>query len=327
MGVLFAAFSALGYGASMSFTQMGLKSGKTPVLRGMMVGLLAANASLWAALLVSLLFHPMTFAWGGVAFFVAAGLMAPLLGRTANFMAIQRLGASRGASLVLSENLFAGPLALLLFAQTLSLVTVMGIVVIVVGMVLFINEIRQTVPMPVPMSVPVEGECAPVEGQRALAGARNGSRGLSRSGIGVVLGLAAGLFFASANLFRQAGVDAIPSALLGSAIGTAAALLVTGLAVVRARQVHTCLQMSRHDAFHFALSGLTSSVGMLAIFWALDHGSTVAAATAIKNTAPLFTFALAALFLSRLERITVRLGLLIALVVSGAVLTTLGRLF
>ena len=138
--------------------------------------------------------------------------------------------------------------------------------------------------------------------------------------------MAAGLFFASANLFRQAGVDAIPSALLGSAIGTAAALLVTGLAVVRARQVHTCLQMSRHDALHFAASGLTSSVGMLAIFWALDSGSTVAAATAIKNTAPLFTFLLAAMFLSQVERITARLGLLIALVVAGAVLTTLGRL-
>ena len=153
-----------------------------------------------------------------------------------------------------------------------------------------------------------------------------GSRRLSRAGTGVVLGLAAGLFFASANLFRQAGVDAIPSALLESAIGTAAALLVTGLAVVRARQVRTCLQMPRHDALHFAASGLTSSVGMLAIFWALD-GSTVAAATAIKNTAPLFTFLLAAIFLSQVERITVRLGLLIALVVAGAVLTTLGRLF
>jgi drug/metabolite transporter, DME family len=318
-GVLFAAFSALGYGASMFFTQMGLKSGKTPVLRGMMVSLLAANAALWCALLVSLLFRSVTFAWNGVAFFIAAGLMAPLLGRTANFMSIQRLGASRGGSLVLSENLFAGPLALLLFTQTLSLVTVVGIVVIVVGMVLFINEIRQTAPVPVPVSDPEEGGYALVQ-------ARVGSRSLSRSGTGVVLGLASGLFFASANLFRQAGVDAIPSALLGSTIGTTAALLVTGLAVVRARQVHTCLQMSRHDALHFAASGLTSSVGMLAIFWALDHGSTVAAATAIKNTAPLFTFVLAAIFLSRFERITVRLGLLIALVAAGAVVTTLGRL-
>jgi len=181
-------------------------------------------------------------------------------------------------------------------------------------MVLFINEIRQTVPVSVPG-----------EGGYALVQARVGSRSLSRSGTGVLLGLASGLFFASANLFRQAGVDAIPSALLGSAIGTAAALLVTGLAVVRARQVRTCLQMSRHDALHFAASGLTSSIGMLAIFWALDNGSTVAVATAIKNISPLFTFVLAAIFLSQFERITARLGLLIALVVAGAVFTTLGR--
>ena len=320
MGIFFAVLSALGYGASMFFTQMGLKSGKTPVLRGMMVGLLAANAALWCALVVSLPFRPVTFAWDGMVFFIAAGLMAPLLGRTANFMSIQRLGASRGGSLVLSENLFAGPLALLFFAQTLSLITVAGIAVIVVGMVLFINEIRRTVPVAVPVPDPEMGVYSVTQD-----GA--GSRRLSRSGTGVVLGLASGLFFASANLFRQAGVDAIPSALLGSAIGTAAALLVTCLAAVRARQVRTCLQMSHHDGFHFAASGLTSSAAMLAIFWALDSGSTVAVATAIKNTAPLFTFLLAAVFLSQFERVTVRLGLLIALVVAGAVLTTLGRLF
>ena len=319
MGIFFAVLSALGYGASMFFTQMGLKSGKTPVLRGMMVGLLAANAALWCALVMSLLYRPVTFAWDGVVFFIAAGLMAPLLGRTANFMAIQRLGASRGGSLVLSENLFAGPLALLFFAQTLSLLTVVGIVVIVVGMVLFVNEIRQTIPVAVPVSVPEVGGNVPAQ-------ADVGSRRLSRLGTGVVLGLASGLFFASANLFRQAGVDAIPSALLGSAIGTAAALLVTGLAVVRARQVRTCLQDEPLRRSPFCRLRADIERGHAGDLLGARQRQHRGCGYGYQNTAPLFTFALAAIFLSQFERITARLGLLIALVVAGAVLTTLGRL-
>jgi drug/metabolite transporter (DMT)-like permease len=65
---------------------------------------------------------------------------------------------------------------------------------------------------------------------------------------------------------------------------------------------------------------------MLALFWALDTGSTVAVATAIKNTSPLFTFAFVAAFLSHHEKVTWRLGLLIGVVVAGAALIAAGRL-
>lgn len=61
MGVAFVILSAVGFGASMFFRQMGLQSGKAPLLRGMMVNLPAINAALWSVRLVSRFLRPMTF--------------------------------------------------------------------------------------------------------------------------------------------------------------------------------------------------------------------------------------------------------------------------
>ena len=66
---------------------------------------------------------------------------------------------------------------------------------------------------------------------------------------------------------------------------------------------------------------------MLCLFRALDAGTQVAIVTTLKNIAPLITFGLAAIFLAKHERITLRLTLLAVLVVFGAAMTTIGRLF
>ena len=308
MGIAFALLAAAGYGASYFFTQLGLRARRVPALNAMMVNLVSANLALWLVFLFSLFFQPVVFRWNGLAFFVGAGLSAPLFGRYANLMSIQRIGAARASALVLSENIFAGPLAFLLFGQVLSLMTITGVVILVGGMALFIYEVDA--------------------GTGASLGTleRPGGAGLSYARVGIAYGVASGLFAAAANLLRQAGVDAIPSALLGSAIGTLAALVVVGASALRSKRLVMSMQMDRRDATHFAASGIASSIAMLALFWALDTGSTVAVATAIKNTSPLFTFALVAAFLPRHERVTLRLGLLIALVVAGAALIAAGRL-
>lgn len=338
MGVVFSVVAALTYGTSMFLTRLGLRSKAVPPLRAVMVNLIAANLLLWSTFAVSLLFQSVTIMWNGIAYFILAGLSAPLVGRYLGFQSIQRLGAARGSSFQLSEMLFAAPLALIFFDQHLTVPTVLGIVIVMVGMILFINEIRtsevRTIPVE-PETAFDPGEAAVPEGSPAVPESAQTPkvenrtlmrRTMSYAGIGVMCGLMAGLFFAAGNLFRQAGVVAIPSAVLGSAIGTLAALVVAAAGVVRGRQVRACLNMGSRDATFFATSGIASSLGMLCLFWALDAGSPVAVVTAIKNIAPMVTFGLVAVFLSRHERITVRLGLLVVLVVFGAGLTAVGPL-
>ncbi len=145
-------------------------------------------------------------------------------------------------------------------------------------------------------------------------------------GLGIVLALSSGFFFAIAGIFRQFGVDAVPSALLGTTIGTFTALVVSTVAFVRSpAAIVGSFRIPRHDLACFIGSGSLSSLGMLAFFWALDAHGTVAISTALKNTSSIFTFFCAAIFLSRKERVSVRLGLLVALVATGAVLAALGR--
>ena len=129
-----------------------------------------------------------------------------------------------------------------------------------------------------------------------------------------------------AGIFRQYGVDAIPSALLGTAIGTFVALVVSAAGLVRRpAAVVAAFRIPRHDMLCFIGSGSLSSIGMLSFFWALDANGTVAISTALKNTSSIFTFFFALLFLTRKERVSVRLGILVLTVAAGAALAALGR--
>jgi len=233
MSVVFSVLAAVTHGTSMFLTNMGLRSGRVPPLRAVMVNLSAANLLLWPAFFISLEFQPVALVWSGVAFFILAGLAAPLVGRYLGFQSIQRLGASRGSTLQLSEMLFAAPLAYLIFGQSVSHVSMVGIIVFIIGMGLFIKEVRSGVARRIPVEAVVADAEETVAGAppaptRGTAGADPGARRgtMSYATVGVISGLMAGLFFLFGNLFRLAGIEVIPSAVLGSAIGTLAALVV-----------------------------------------------------------------------------------------------------
>jgi len=322
LGILFAILAAAGFGGTVNLMQLGLRSGKVRADDGMLVNLVAASVALVLASLLWGLLQPVIFEARGLLFFVAAGLMAPLFGRGSTFLAVARIGSTRTSSLGVSESLFAAPLAYLFLGQHITPLSAAGIVVVALGTVLFINESRRYVPCgevdhdAVVVTVPVEpGEdaCTPAVAARTAA-------------IGVAFGLAAGFFFSMAGIFRQVGVDAIPSALLGATVGTLVALVVMTLNAVRRRRVHLFYRMPRRERAAFALSGIVASMGQVFFFAALDSQASVAVSTALKNTAPLFTFAFATAFMARGERLSLRLGLLVLIVAAGAALAAVGRL-
>ncbi|MCL5942396.1 MAG: EamA family transporter, partial [Actinobacteria bacterium] len=219
LGVAFAVLSALGFGAGQFLTQLGLRGGRLTALQALFINLAAACGGLVAALaVVSAAFAPPPFSLRGVAVFVIAGLMAPLLGRSINFLAIERIGATRTASLGMSESLFAAVIAYLVLGQAVSYVTAPGMLILVGGSILFINETS-----------------------RAFGRTGTGARGSrpappGRAWTGAVLALTSGFFFAAAGVLRQVGMNLLPSALLGATIGTLVAFAVTTLHVIRRRQ-------------------------------------------------------------------------------------------
>lgn len=314
--VLFALLSAVGFGSSQFFIQMGLKNGRATALQGLFINLLAANAVLVVALALSWSFHSVPVNAPGMIYFAAAGFTAPFAGRTAIFLSVRNIGGTRSASLAMSESLFAAALAYVVLGQEVSALTAAGIVTLVAATVLFINETSRTFPSLTPAEAPAEAEPVPAEGNWAPSGTR----------AGVFFGFAAGFFFAVAGIFRQLGVDAVPSALLGSVVGTTVALLIVMAQMINRGSLRIGIDRAGWDTLHFAFSGVLASIGMLAFFLALQLHGTVAVSTALKSMAPVVTFLLAAAFLARWERLSKRTGLLVLGVVAGAVLTALGRL-
>lgn len=316
LAAMLAALSALGYGTGQFFTQLGLRHGRVRSPQGLLINLTTATVFLLLALAIWWSVRPVALDWRGVAYFGVAGLLGPFAGRSLNFMAIQRVGATRTASLGMSENLFAGALAWTLLGQGLSTTTLVGILVLVTGMVLFINETAGAF---------VRARAAG-PGEGAGPGRRTVDLSSGRAAAGVAFGLSSGFFFSVAGVFRELGLDLVPSALLGATVGTFLALAVTASNVTRMGQLHGVFRVPRRDALPLALSGIMASAGMVSFFAALQLGGGLAVSTALKNLTPLFTFILSALFIARLERVTLRLGLLVAGVVAGAVIMTVGRL-
>jgi drug/metabolite transporter (DMT)-like permease len=315
--IIFGILSAAGFGASVFLIQVGLRSGRVTPVQGMFVNLVAGNVLLLTALAIALTGGPMVLHWQGIMYFVAAGISAPLLGRVTIFYAIRHVGSTRAASLAISESLFAGPLAFLFLGQHISWLSGVGIVVIVVGTVLFISETRQTLSTDDGLELVEDGTTAPEPTGQDVG---------RRVGVGVIMALLSGFFFAVAGIFRQYGVDSIPSALLGTAIGTFVALLVSTVGLSRRPMVMvSAFRVPRRDLLCFIGSGSLSSVAMLCFFWALDANGTVAISTALKNTSSIFTFFFALIFLARKERVSVRLGVLVVTVALGAGLAALGR--
>jgi uncharacterized membrane protein len=304
--ILFALLSAFGYGWTNVLMQLGLRDPRATPFRALVVNLVGGTAVLAVAVALLQGTKAVGLNIEGVVYFVCAGLAAALAGQAANFQAIRRIGATRTASLAMSENLFAAFLAFTILGQSVSPMTAVGIAILMVSTILFMQETNAT----------MTRETAPLD--------RGGGWFRSVAAAGFGFALLSALSFAVAGVFRQLGVQAFPSAVAGAFIGNVAALILIVAGFAATRRLATILKVGRKALVMFLLSGLCSAVGTVSFVLALQLGATVAISTALKNTQPLFTFGLAALLLSRHERISLRLGMLVVLVVLGGVLTALG---
>ncbi len=316
MGYIFALLSGLMYGASDFFIHMGSSGGKANTTQALFVNLVAGNVLLWGAVGISWFafglpsFHP-----AGVLFFIAAGISTPLFARYFIFAAIQRIGASRTASLKVSEALFTMLLAMVLLGNHLSVLSFAGASLLMTGIIVIIQESSQF-------------RHEPIKGIRESATARETAipfpispTGMASwadlASMGSLFALAAGLAAAFGGIFRQMAVQFTPSALWGSAIGTLVALLVTIFSAHRGGHLRNWPLTSRETWF-YSLGGIASSAGMLSFFYALLAGSSVSVTAALKNISPLFTLLLSLVALGAAEGINRRLVGSILLVVVGA---------
>jgi drug/metabolite transporter (DMT)-like permease len=212
--------------------------------------------------------------------FLAAGLIAPGLARLVLFVGIHRVGVGRAAPLVGTAPLFS------------------------VGMAIFVLGER-------PAWTLLAGAAAIVTGG-ALLSHRIGTERWRRWDL--VFPILAAIGFALRDNISRYGFRDFHQPVLAAAAATITSLLVMGGYAALAGGTH--VRMSRVGLVYVGLAGLAEGFAYLTMWRALAIGE-IAVVSPLVNAQSIVAVGLAAIFLRDLERVTWRIGLAAALIVTG----------
>jgi drug/metabolite transporter (DMT)-like permease len=336
MGVLLALLGALAFSLMNVFVRNGVRmsDGDTGILTTMLI-----NVAIYAVLVTAALaaggFGPLDPA--GVGWFVLAGLAATFVGRHALFGAISHIGAARGAAIKNATPLVAVGLAVFVLGEQLTAVAVFGIALIIVALVLLIAESvtrsdgDATDDRALAVAEALESEAVAETGwwdrtrtaaDRTVAAIRSPARHVLV--FGVVLGVLAAFAFGTGHVFRKLGMDILPNALVGAAIGSTTALtayLLTSAVRGRAGGELRSSFTSRRPWIWGA--GVAGTGGQVSFFAALAFAP-VSYVSAVSGSETILTVMCAAALARRPEAITMRVIVPAILMLAGTALIGLG---
>lgn len=288
--VALALLPAILWGFSPVLSKRGMAAGGTS-LQAALVVVLVDSAIYWTAMFVRQgpeLF--LTLSTRAILVFGGAGVFGTALGRLAVFSGIDRVGASINSAGISTRPLFASALAAVFLGERVTPVTLLGILVLVVGLVV-------------------------------LTTSKGGDlRGWKP--IHILYPIAAAAAFGLGNVMRRYGLETFPQTTLLEAVALnegAALLVLLGYAIVARRGDIQRAPLRTYG--YFAASGTITAVALFSLYAALDRG-TVVIVDPISATAPLFTTLFAGVLLSDLERVTRGVVVGAALVVAGAIIIT-----
>ncbi|MBI2874643.1 MAG: DMT family transporter [Firmicutes bacterium] len=251
--------------------------------------------------------------WKGLLFFAGAGILEMTFARNLFYASIERIGASRGSQVKTSAVVITAGFSILFLGESPSAFDLLGMGFIVIGAVLLAGESAGN---PTPVNPPAGSGQSGV----SLPGGEAGDASLSwkrRRLAGWIYGSLAAVFFAGSNVVRGAGLDHIPSPILAVFFGA----LVGAIPMLPWwREIRN---LDRGGWQSFAL-GSTASAASQGLAFSGYMLAGVAVATALYNTAPLFTVLLAYMFFKKYERITLRLALIGLLITTGVAFMSLG---
>lgn len=273
--------TAFCYGLNAVLIRKGMKNSNP--LTGTFV---AALVQVLIMLGLTILF-PSTLSWIGIAFFVAAGILAGTLGRLTNYMSIERLGVPISASIIGSSPLFSMFFAILLIGEEVTMAVLIGTVLVVVGIIF--TRIRKD-----------EGN-------------------ITKSSF--ILPLLAATFYGASSPVRKIGLNILPEPVLGSLVGAVATFVFFSAYFVTDSGRNT-LKLHKDSISYFTVSGVIVSIGWISMFTAQMAGSVSVVSTLIA-TNPLFSLVLSLILLRGTEEIHWRTIVGCIIIVVGASIITL----
>jgi len=234
-----------------------------------------------------LVFDRPAFNWEAVLYFVAAGFLAAILGRTFNYMSIEKLGVPVSTSLVGTNPLWAMILGVVFLGEAVTFWTISGSILVVAGV--------------------------------ALISGAGKSRNLNIRDM--LVPLASAFFYASSSAVRKVGLNILPESVLGAVVGAMTGFIAYPI-LMRLMGRANEFKFTRESAPFLVGGGITTSVAWISMFMATQQGP-VGVTSAIIGANPLFGLILSVLLLKDSERVTSRVIIGCVTIVAAVLIITL----
>jgi uncharacterized membrane protein len=131
--------------------------------------------------------------------------------------------------------------------------------------------------------------------------------------------VAASALAGASQVVRKFGLAGVLHPFVAAAVTATSSLVISVLTLWYVEKTQETWKMNRGCFWWFLAAGITVSLAMICIYFALDLGK-VSVVIPISSTGPFFSLMLAAIFLRGVERVTFRIVLSAALIVGGVLL-------
>ena len=273
--------AAFTFGLSHVLMRMAMKN-TTPVTATISVA--AVQVVILSSILV---FIPPKINGIAIIYFILAGFLAVIMGRTMNYTSIDKLGVPISTSLVGTNPLFAMIMSVLFLGEKISVSAIIGLFLVVLGVFLISGWGK-------------DGE---------------------HESSDMVIPLAAAFFYGASSVVRKAGLNILPESVLGAVVGASTGLVFYPI-ILRFTGRTGEFSLTRKAVPSLVMGGVAVSIAWICMFMATQLGS-VGVVSAIIGSNPLFGLILSALLLKDTEKISVQVVLGSICIVFAVMLITL----
>ncbi len=292
MEIVFALITAITYGLDIFFVRKGLLETPFPIVAAFIT--LTINLSIFIVLFF--IFVPIDFLkLKFIYVFIAAGILAPGCARALSYKGLETLGMSISTPIVNAESLFSVLMALIFLKEPMNLVIGTGILSVIVGIILLSYE----------------------------TGRKN------KKGISKIIHyrylfypITASIFYGVSVFLRKLGLNIVSSPILGATITLGTSWCMITIFLFTSGSAKRLFQVKKQSFIYFIMGGISTCIGWLALFSALNIGKVVIV-TPIATSYSLVTLLLSYLLLRKVERLSLKIVVATILIVGGVILLSL----
>jgi len=219
--------------------------------------------------------------------FVVVGFFQPGLTRLLTYKGIDTLGVAITDPVRATTPLFSAMMAIIFLGEEITMPIVVATFMIIAGV--------------------------------TLLSWRRDSMKLMGSALYLWYPIAASALAGASQVVRKFGLAAVPHPFLAAAVTATSSLAVSVLTMWYVEKTRQTWKMNRDCFWWFLGAGITVSLAMTCIYFALDLGK-VSVVIPISSTGPFFSLILTAIFLRDVERVTFRIVVSAAMIVGGVLL-------